>query len=136
LIAKKYGAPFVAELKPSKKLQRLLIAIHLTALAASAVNTLPLAVKLATAILIGLNFKINFPSLKNEQHKIRYTEKQGWEISEGDDFEAADILKSTIVTTFFIFLQIQNKPTILIANDALSEDDYRQLIVKLKITVH
>jgi hypothetical protein len=136
LIAKKHGAPFVAELKPSKKLQRLLIAIHLIALGANIANALPFALKLGIAVLIGINFKINFPSLKIEQHKIRYTEKLGWEISEGGDFKAVHILRSTVVTTFFIFLQIQNKPTILIANDALDENIYRQLIVKLKITVH
>jgi hypothetical protein len=136
LIAKKHGAPFVAELKSSRKLQRLIIVIHLIALGASAVNALPLIVKLAIAILIGLNFKINLPRIKIEQRKIRYTEKLGWEISEGGDFEAVAILKSTVVTTVFIFLQMHNKPTILIANDALREDDYRQLIVKLKMTVH
>ena len=136
MIAKKHGAPFVTELISSKKLQRLVIVTHLIALGASVSNALPLILKLVLAVLIGLNFKLNFPSLKNEQRKIRYTKKLGWEISEGGDFEAADILKSTVVTIFFIFLQIQNKPTILIANDALSEDDYRQLIVKLKMTVH
>jgi hypothetical protein len=136
LIAKKHGAPFVVELKPSKKLQRLIIVIHLIALGASVVNSLPIAVKLAIGAVVGLNFKINCPRLKIEQRKIRYTEKLGWEISNGGDFEAVAILKSTVVTTVFIFLQMHNKPTILIANDALREDDYRQLIVKLKMTVH
>jgi hypothetical protein len=136
LIAKKHGTPFVAELKPSKNLQRLIIVIHVIALSAGVVNSLPIVVKLTIAALIGLNFKINFPQLKIEQRKIRYTEKLGWEILEGGDFEAVEILKSTVVTTAFIFLQMHNKPTILIANDALREDDYRQLIVKLKMTVH
>lgn len=136
MIAKKHGAPFVIELKPSKKLQRLIIVIHLIALVASVVNSLPIAVKLAIAAVIGLNFKINCPRLKIEKRKIRYTEKLGWEISDGGDFEAVEILKSTVVTTVFIFLQMHNNPTILIANDALREDDYRQLIVKLKMTVH
>jgi hypothetical protein len=136
LIAKKHGAPFVAELKPSKNLQRLIIVIHVIALSAGIVNSLPIAVKLTIAALIGLNFKINFPQLKIEQRKIRYTENLGWEISDGGAFVAVEILKSTVVTTAFIFLQMQNKPTIFIANDALSEDDYRQLIVKLKMTVH
>jgi hypothetical protein len=136
LIAKKHGAPLVAGLKSSKNLQRLVIVIHLIALGAAIASALPFAARLVVAILIGLNFKTHFPSLKNEQRKIRYTEKLGWEISEGGDFEAVDILKSTVVTTFFIFLQIRKKPTILIANDALSEDDYRQLVVKLKMTVH
>jgi fucose permease len=136
LIAKKHGAPFVAELKPSKNLQRLIIVIHVIALSAGIVNSLPMVVKLTLAALIGLNFKINFPQSKIEQRKIRYTENLGWEISDGGDFVAVAILKSTVVTTVFIFLQMHNKPTILIANDALREDDYRQLIVKLRMTVH
>jgi hypothetical protein len=136
LIAKKHGALFVAELKSSKKLQRLAIAIHVIALVAGIANALPLMLKLGLSALIGLNFKINFPKLNIETRKIRYTEKLGWEISEGGDFEAVKILKSTVATTTFIFLQMQNNPTILIANDALGEDDYRQLIVKLKMTVH
>jgi hypothetical protein len=136
LIAKKISTTFVAELQPSKNLQRLIIVIHLLALGASVGNALPIAVKLAIAVLIGLNFKITFPQLKIEQRKIRYTEKLGWEISDGDDFEAVEILKSTVVTTVFIFLQMHNKPTMFIANDALSEDDYRLFIVKLRMTVH
>lgn len=136
MITKKHGAPFVAELRPSKNLQRLVIVIHVIALGASIANASPFMLKLGIVALIGLNFKINFPRLNNEQRKIRYTEKLGWEISEGGDFEVAAVLRSTVVTTAFIFLQMQNKSTILIASDALSEDDFRQLIVKLKMTVH
>jgi hypothetical protein len=136
LTQKKHCTPFIAELKPSIKLQRLVIASHLIALAAGIANALPFTLKLCIATLIGLHFKMRFPSLKTERRNIRYTEKLGWEISEQGDFEAAVILKSTVISTFFIFLHIQNKPSILIANDALNEDDYRQLIVKLKMTAH
>lgn len=129
------GSPFIVELKPSIKLQRLLIVMHILALGASIANALPFVLKLGLASLIGLNFKMNFHRLKIERRKIRYTEKLAWEISYGGDFETVDILKSTVITTTFIFLQMQDKPTILIANDALGEDDYRQLVVRLKITV-
>ncbi|WP_411725407.1 protein YgfX [Methyloglobulus sp.] len=136
MYTKKHSSRFIAELNPSKKLLRLLIFIHVLALGASIANTLPFGLKLGVAFLIGLNFKMNFHRLKIERRKIRYTEKLAWEISDGGDFEAVDILKSTVITTTFIFLQMQNKPTILIASDALDEVDYRQLIVKLKITLH
>jgi hypothetical protein len=136
LIAKKHGTPFLADLKPSKKLQRLVTLIHLLALAASMANALPLILKMGIAALIGLNFKVSHKRLKFEQRKIRYTERLGWEISEGGDFEAVQILKSTVTTTAFIFLQMQNKPAMLIASDALHEDDYRKFIVKLKMTGH
>lgn len=135
LIANKEISPFLARLKPSKKLQQLVITVHLIALVASFANALPIAIKLIVAALIGLNFWISFPKLIKEQRGLRYSEKRGWEMAEGRDFTAVDILKSTVVTTVFIFLHIRDKPAILIANDALSEDDYRQLIVKLKMTV-
>lgn len=136
MIVKKQGLYFLAELKPSKKLQCLLIAIHLIALGASVANALPLVVKLAIAVLIGLNFKVTFPLFKNERRKIRFSEKLGWEISDDDDFEAVCVLKSTVITTHFIFLHLQDKSALVIASDALGEDEYRQLIVKLKITAH
>ncbi len=132
---KKQDAPFLVELKPSRMVQRMLIVIHFIALAASIVNALPLPLKLGTAALVGLNYRLTLPRFNKEQRKIRHTEKRGWEISAGNDFEAVDLLNSTVVTTFFIFLHLQNKPSILIAKDALSEGDYRQLIVKLKMSV-
>jgi hypothetical protein len=136
LYQKKHDATFLIELKPSKIVHRLLIAIHLIALGASFANALPLILKLVTAAFIGLNFKLAVRRLNNRQRKIRHTDKRGWEVSDGGDFEAIVVAKSTVVTRFFIFLHMQNKPSPLIARDALSEDDYKQLIVKLKMTVH
>ncbi len=136
MIGKKLSTPFVAELKPSLKLQRLLIVIHVIALGACFANALPLQLKLITALLIGVNFKLTFPPLKIERRKISYTDKQGWQICDGGEFLSVDILKSTVITTFFIFLHLRDKPTILIANDALNEDAYRELIVRLKITAN
>lgn len=135
-LAKINDASFLAELKPSKNLQRLFIVIHCLALGASAANALPLAAKLAIIFLIGLNFKIGFSRLKNEHRKIRYSEKLGWTVSDGGNFVAVIIAKTTVITTFFIFLHLQNKAAILIASDALNEGDYRQLIVKLKMTMN
>jgi hypothetical protein len=136
LIAKKQATPLLIELKPSKKLQQLVAIIHLIAIGASIANALPVALKAGLVVLIGLNFKFTYPKLNNEQPKIKYSEKAGWEISNGGDFEAVEILKSTVITTFIIFLQVKNQPALLVANDALSEDDYRQLIVKLRMTAH
>lgn len=113
-----------------------MIVIHSIACVATVSNALPLVAKLAIVVLVGVNFRVNFPRLKNEQRKIRHTEKLGWEISDGGDFKAATILRSTVVTTFLIFLHIKDNPPILVANDALSMDDYKQLLVKLKMTEH
>ncbi|MEQ1740263.1 MAG: protein YgfX [Methyloglobulus sp.] len=136
MIANKHGESFFVKLEPSKKLQRLFIAIHLLALCASFANALPFVLKLVVAAFVGLNFKMTFHKVTNEKRTIKHSENLGWQLSNGGDFEPVEILTSTVITTVIIFLQIQDKPSIIIANDALSEDDYRRFIVKLKITVH
>jgi toxin CptA len=135
LIAKKHGTPFAAELKPSKKLQRLYISTHLIAIGASLANALPMPLKLVLLALIVINYAKSYQRLNEEQRKIRYTEKQGWQISERGEFESVTVLTATVLTTTFIFLHLHNKPAFIIANDALPEDEYRQLIVKLKMTI-
>ena len=127
--------PFVAELKPSSKLQHFIAVLHILALAASIINALPIVIRLLIAVLIGLSFVISLHKLKIEHRIIRYSEKRGWELSEGGDFAPVTILKSSVVTPLFIFLHIQNRPTLLVVNDVLSEDVFRGLIVKLKLTV-
>lgn len=133
---KKTSPPFLTQLKPSKKLQHLCLTAHLLALGAGFSNTLPIVIKLAIAVIIGVNCKMQFKNLKRERRTLKYTETRGWEMSDGGDFETVQILKSTVITTFFIFLQIRNKPAFIIANDAINNDDYRQLIIKLKMTAH
>jgi hypothetical protein len=135
-MAKNIDTPFLAELKPSKKLQHLFILVHILALGASLANALPFALKLAIVTFIGVNFKIGFARLRIERRKIKYSEKLGWMVSEGDDYVAVTIARTTVISTFFIFLHFQDKAAMLIPNDALTEDDYRQLVVKLKMTVH
>jgi hypothetical protein len=136
VIPHKESTPFLAELKPSKKLQHLVVLIHIIALAASVANALPLLIKLAVALAVTVHFKFTFPKFQQEQRKLKYSEKRGWELSDGGDFMQIEILHSTVLTTIFIFLHLRNKPAIIIANDSLSENDYRQLLVKLKMTAH
>lgn len=133
---KKHELPLLLELKPSKRLKRLLVVIHVLAMGSSIANTLPITVKLAllTGICLHLCFVIN--RLKNQQCKIKQSEALGWTIlSDGNDFEPIQILNSTVITVFAIFLHFNkntHKQAVLIASDALSEDDYRRLIVRLK----
>ncbi len=133
---KKQGKPFFAELKPSKKLLRLAIIIHLLALTASFANALPLILKLVTATFVAVNFMTIYKTLKSETRKIKWSDKGQWEIARGNEFDTADILASSVLTTFCIVLHIRNQPPFLIASDALDESRYRQLAVKLKMTQH
>ena len=123
------------ELKPSKRLKQLLVVTHVLALGSSIVNALPVAVKLALSTGICLHFGFTVKRLTSKTYNIKHTEEFGWEISDGNDFESIQILNSTVITVFAIFLHFNknaHKQSLLILNDALTEDDYRRLIVRLK----
>ncbi|WP_432740375.1 protein YgfX [Methylobacter sp. G7] len=134
-MAKKHEASLLVELKPSKRLKQLLVVMHTLALASSIANALPVAVKLALSTGICIHFWGTVKRLTKKSYNIKHTEKFGWEISDGNDFESIQILNSTVITVFAIFLHFNKnaqKQSLLILNDALTEDDYRRLIVRLK----
>lgn len=140
LLSKKYDPSLLLELKPSKRLEQLLIFAHVLALGACLAAALPLAIKLALLAGIGLYCWGVIRHLNDFRQTIRYTEASGWEILDGNDFEPVRVINSTVITVYVIFLQVirQNagKKTIIVLNDALSEDDYRFLIVKLRTSVN
>jgi len=139
-LSKKHEPSLLLAFKPSERLKQLLIFMHVLALGACAANSLPIVVKLGLATAICMNFWFGVKHLKNEHHGIKHTEALGWEASSNsNDFESIQILDSTVITIFAIFLHIKSqnagKQAILILNDALNEDDYRRLIVKLKTSL-
>jgi len=134
-LTKKHEAPLLVELRPSRRLKQVLAVMHLLALASSIANALPIIVKLALVIGIGLHFYLALTRLKSEQYAIKHSEASGWEIASGNGFKPVQILNSTVITLFAIFLHFDknaHKQSVLIVNDALSEDDYRRLVVRLK----
>ncbi|MGZ5018282.1 MAG: protein YgfX [Methylobacter sp.] len=134
-MTKKHELPLLVEFRPSRRLKQVLAVMHLLALASSIANALPIIVKLALVIGLGLHFYFALTRLKSEQYAIRHSEASGWEIASDNDFKPIQILNSTVITLFAIFLHFDNnahKQSVLIVNDALSEDDYRRLIVRLK----
>lgn len=132
---RKHEPPLLAELKQSRKLRQLLAIIHLLALGSSIANALPVIVKLVLLGGICIHFWFITNRFKDKHYKIRHTEGLGWELADGNDVEAIEILTTTVITTFAIFLHFNKnakKQSLLILNDALSEHDYRRLIVRLK----
>ncbi len=132
---RRHEPPLLLKTKPSDRLKQLLFVMHVLALGSSIANALPIMAKLALLAGIGLHLWFTLNRLKNEQLTIKHTEALGWEISDSNDFKPIQILNSTVITTFAIFLHFTDdahKRSLLILNDALSEDDYRRLIVRLK----
>lgn len=132
---KKHEPPLFVDLKQSRKLKLLLVVIHLLALGSSIANALPISVKLILLLGICIHLWFILNRVKEQHYKIRHTEGLGWELADGNDVEAIEIINSTVITTFAIFLHFKKnskKQSLLILNDALSEHDYRRLIVRLK----
>jgi hypothetical protein len=142
----KYQTTLLLTLKPSKRIKKMVIIIHIVALCASLANTLAFAIKISLFALIGIHYWLAVRRLNVEHYTIKHTEAFGWEVSEGYDFASVEILQSTVITTFALFLHFKqnslaqswksaHKRTLLVLNDALAAEDYRYLIVKLKTTV-
>jgi toxin CptA len=132
-------------IKPSKRLKKAIICVYLLALGAAMANALDVVVKISLCAMICAHGGLTARRLNAENHAIRHSEALGWEILEGRDFVPIEILKSTVMTTFALFLHFKHgsqasswmpvrKKTWLVLNDALAENDYRRLIVELKTT--
>lgn len=139
------NAALLFAIKPSKRLKRLVIIVHALALLASMANALVFSVKISLWVLIGLHYRFTGRRLTAKKVTVKYSESLGWELSEGVGFASIEILKSTVITTFALFLHYKyssqsllgmsgHKKTLLVSNDALTDKDYRHLIVKLKTT--
>jgi len=141
----KYQTALLLALKPSKRLKKMVIFVHTIALGASMANALVFAIKISLCALICIHCWLIVRRLNAEHYTIKHTEAMGWEVSEGCDFAPVEIFKSTVITTFVLFLHFKlgsqaqswkssHKKTLLVLNDALADKDYRCLIVKLKTT--
>jgi len=141
----KYQATLLLTLKPSKRLKKMVVIVHTLALGASMANALAFAIKISLFTLICMHCWLTVRRLNAEHYTIKHTEALGWEVSDGCDFASVVILKSTVITTHTLFLHFKyvsqsqswkpgHKKTLLVLNDALAEEDYRCLVVRLKTT--
>jgi hypothetical protein len=134
----KTDPPLRLELKCSTRLIRLMILIHALALVACVLNSLPVFVKFVLLVTIAVHGYIECKRLSTRQYRIEQTENT-WQLGEDNAFVGIQILPSTVISIVAIFLQFKTednmKGTLVIFSDALAEDDYRCLIVRLKTTL-
>ncbi len=136
------------KINTSHKLKRLVYGLHLLAVSSCWLADLPVNMQwVSTGAILG------FWGLHEYRHKamaiyLKYATGSGWQVSwDGDDFQAIMILDTSVITRWAIFLHYANeyppqlkgykgqvRKSLLILNDALSADDYRRLMVKLKLS--
>lgn len=133
---KHYQPPLLLQLRYSKRLIKVMGFIHVLALVACVLNNLPLFIKCVLFMAICSHFYCQRQQLKSPRYTIKHTESLGWELADGGEFETVQILPSTVSSIFAVFLHLKkdnkSQKTVLIVSDALTEDDYRRLIVTLK----
>ncbi|MGZ8190779.1 MAG: protein YgfX [Methylococcaceae bacterium] len=140
-MSRKHETPLLLNLKPSKLINWMFAVMFMFALGACLINSLPVIFKIFLLTVICTYLWRVIDCLKSKLHTIKHTEALGWEISINNDVQSVQILPSTVITIVAVFLHVKyqnrnrfrnGKQTILVLNDALCEDDYRRLIVRLK----
>ncbi|MEQ1619813.1 MAG: protein YgfX [Methylococcales bacterium] len=129
------------EVKPSSRFKHAKIAVHFLAITATLSNALPMwqQAMLSMALLGHLYLTLN--SSSDSTIKIKHSDIADWEVAtSGDEYTTVQILPSTVITTLLII--VHYKPlnatarhgvqTVLIPFDALSEKDFRHLVIRLK----
>ena len=136
---KKYP-PLLFELTRSARLMKLMAVIHGLALVACVLNSLPVLIKCGVFVVVAIHFYVQIKQLNAQQCTIKHTEAADWELSEGGEFVSVAVLPSTVISTIAIFLHVKTesktRKNLVIVSDALAENDYRSLIVRLKTTLH
>jgi len=138
-LLKKYEKTTEFAINKSFLLIKLLIGIHFVSMCSLYFTSIALVYKLVLffaiiiSLLIYINKELNFSGMT-----IRHSSFGGWDVAFNEhEFQPIEILSSTVVTPYFVFLHFKKqgmrKQAILILVDALSIDKYRELVVQLKI---
>ena len=127
-------------IKQSRKLFYFLITVHILAVVACVNNGLAFFYQLFFLfIVIGSAFFYFHKFYHFKPYQIRYSELSGWQLAESaHDFQTMQILPTSVLTAQLLVLHFRLKTrkqySLLIFNDALNTQDYRTLLVDLKIS--
>jgi hypothetical protein len=118
----------------SLHLKYALLAGHGLALSACLISALTWPGKLLLSLALPVHLYFAVRNVDRQQVTIRYLEGSGWNING----EPVLMLPSTVVTPFAVWLhfkpELARKNALLIVKDAMPDPEFRQLIVKLKIS--
>ena len=137
---KKSAPPLWLAVKQSKYLLLFILSVHGLALPSIVFLTIALAFKLALLLLIAssLSFHLRRYRLGYYMFTLKHTTEFAWQLC-AEEISSIQILNSTVLTTFVIVLHLQidnKKRYLLVCRDAVSAEEYRQLIVALKINTY
>jgi hypothetical protein len=117
-----------------------LFVLHAIAIIAALTNALTTSYKIILVIAILVSLIVYLKRENNVKGlTLRHAEVSGWEITSLENqFSSIQVLPSTVITQYLIVLhykiQNQKKRAIIICKDTMTNDNYRKLLVALKIS--
>ena len=130
--------PLWIDVKQSNYLLVFIVVVHVVA--AFSCLMLPLTIVLKVLFLFLPGYSLYFYLQRYKQgfytFCLRHTEEFSWELIENNHYSYLRILKSSVLTSFIIILQVEidkKHRSLLVCWDAVSAEEYRQLFVALKI---
>lgn len=127
-------------IKPSRLLKQVLIALHLLVLFVCWLSAIPAIIKGLITILIIYSLRQVFTGKTDIRRCCWLRNNSGgvWEIAEQEhNYQAISILPSTVITSWLTVIHYRTTDqvwqSLVVVRDSLSPDNYRQLIVKLKV---
>ena len=128
------------DVKQSKYILAFIISVHSLAILSCLFLAVALAFKLLLVFLLCDSLYFHYWRYQKAYYllSLKYTTEFAWEIFRNNRLTSIRILNSSVLASFVIILHIQmNKKqrTVLVCRDAVSAEEYRQLLVALKITL-
>ena len=123
----------------SRCLLILINSLHMLSILACWLSALPLAARLFTCVLISYSWYFQFKAHKAECTYLRYTSNVGWAVAFQDQarYDSLILKPSTVTGNMLTILHfdLENcSKTLMIFKDAMTANDYRKLLVLLKIS--
>ena len=137
-MSKKSEAPLWIDVKQSTYLLAFIIVVHAVAALSCLMLPLTIALKVLFLFIPGYSFYFYLQRYKQGFYtfSLRHTEELSWELIENNHYSYLRILKSSVLTSFIVILQVEIEKkhrSFLVCRDAVSAEEYRQLFVALKI---
>jgi hypothetical protein len=139
-LLKKFVIPQLFKIKQSRLFLYLLLINHLLATFACFSNGLPINYQFIALFIVVISASFYWLDYKKFQsYTISHNKVSGWQLAKiENNYQDIKILPTTVLTAQFIVLHFRfhtgKKQAVLIVNDALEKQDYRRLLVELKVS--
>lgn len=124
-------------IRASRRRRQLLHGLHIAALAACWLNGLPPWLRLAAGGLCAASWRQQLRACRGGEIHLRHAADGGWLLAAADaKFAPIEILADSVTGRYLSIIQYRRhgrRQALPVFADALAGDDYRRLVVRLRI---